>query len=430
MTEIQARDWPLWQRWQRGALVVGAGGALLCVLGALTDPQQFFFAYLIAFLFWTSITLGGLAIGMLHNLTGGAWGTLIHRLFEAGGRTLPLLAVLFVPVAIGMPFLYVWVNPQEATRHQAGLLEHQAIPPDALPDYQRHLLEHRQFPEHERHLLEHKAPFLNRPFFLIRTALYFLIWMALAFALDRQSSRQDSEASPDAARSLGMISGPGLAIYALTMTFAAVDWIMSLEPLWWSTIFGVLVATGQLLPALAFAILVASWLAPLRPLADVASPTAWNDLGSLLVAFVMLWSYMMFSQLLLVYSGNLVEEIPWYTIRSAGGWQWVGVLLALFYFLLPFLLLLSRDVKRNPRRLRVVAALILCMSFLHQVWMVGPVYSPGRFYLSWMALAALAGIGGFWFALFVWQLQNRPLVSIHDLSVQDALHQRGELHHV
>jgi len=403
---------------------------LLCVLGALLDPQQFFFAYLSAFLFWTGITLGGLAVCMLHNLTGGAWGALIRRPFEACGRTLPLLAVLFVPVAVGMPFLYVWVDPQEATQHQAQLLEQQATPKDALPEYQQHLLEHRQLLEHEKHLLEHKAPFLNRPFFLIRTGLYFLIWIGLAFALTRQSSLQDRDASADAARGLGLISGPGLVVYALTMTLAAVDWIMSLEPFWWSTIFGALVATGQLLPGLAFAILVAAWLAPQRPLADLTSPTAWGDLGSLLVAFVMLWSYMMFSQLLLVYSGNLVEEIPWYTIRSAGGWQWIGVLLALFYFLLPFLMLLLRDVKRNPNRLRVVALLILCMSFAHQIWMVGPVYSPGHFFVSWMAFAALAGIGGLWLALFFRQLQARPLVAFHDPSMQDALHHREELHHV
>ena len=161
----------------------------------------------------------------------------------------------------------------------------------------------------------------------------------------------------------------------------------------------------------------------------MTSPTAWNDLGSLLLAFVMLWTYMMFSQLLLVYSGNLVEEIPWYTIRSQGGWQWVGILLALFYFALPFFLLLSRGTKRSPQRLIRLTVLILVMSFVHQVWMIGPVYSPGRFYLSWMALAALAGIGGLWLALFVWLLRSRPLVRLHDPALQDALQHRAEVHH-
>jgi hypothetical protein len=429
MTTAELQDWPDWRRLQRAALGVGVVGALLCVLAAFLDPQQFFFAYLIGFLFWTGIALGGVAIWMLHNLTGGAWGALIRRMLEAGSRTLPLLAILFVPVAVGMPFLYLWVNPQEATQHQAGLLKQNAIPVDALPEFQRHLLEQRKLPEREERLLAHKKPFLNRPFFLIRTALYFLVWITLAAFLGRQSARLDQEGTSDVARTLRGISGPGLAIYALTVTLAAVDWIMSLEPMWWSTIFGALVATGQLLPALAFAILLAAWLSPVRPLADLTSPTAWNDLGNLLLAFVMLWSYMMFSQLLLIYSGNLAEEIPWYTIRSVGGWQWLGALLALFYFLLPFLMLLSRDFKRQPARLMIVASLILAMSFLHQVWMVGPVFSPGRFYLSWMAIVAVAGIGGLWLGVFLRQLQARPLVPLHDPSVQDALYHREELHH-
>jgi hypothetical protein len=430
MTGPESQAWPDWRRPQTIALGVGAAGTLLCLLGVFLDPQQFFFAYLIAFLYWTGIALGGLVIWMLHNLTGGAWGALIRRILEAGSRTLPLLALFFVPVALGMPYVYLWVNPQQATAHQAELFEQKLIPGDALPEFQHVLLEKRVLPEREKHLLKHKAPFLNLPFFLVRTAIYFVVWIVLAFFLNRLSSSQDRQASEDVDRKMRGISGPGLAIYALTMTLAAIDWIMSLEPLWWSTIFGALVATGQLLPALAFAVLIAAWLSRRGPLAELASPTAWNDLGSLLLAFVMLWSYMMFSQLLLIYSGALVEEIPWYTIRSAGGWQWLGLGLALFYFLLPFLVLLSRDFKREPRRLAVVAALILFMSFVHQVWMVGPVFSPGRFYLSWMTIAALAATGGFWLSFLGWQLRSRPLVPVHDSSVPDALHLREELRHV
>jgi hypothetical protein len=429
MTAVEQSDWPHWQRLQVGTLGVGALGAALCALGALIDPQQFFFAYLMAFLFWTGIALGCLPIWMLHNLTGGGWGVLIRRVLEAGTRTLPLLALAFVPLAFGMPFLYVWVNPQQATTHQAQLLEQQKDLREALPEFQQHLLEHRQLPEVEKNLLRHKRPYLNEPFFLIRTAFYFLVWIGLAYLLNRWSAAQDRELLPELPDRFRAVSGPGLVLYGLTMTFAAIDWIMSLEPFWWSTIFGAIVATGQLLPALAFAILCAAWLAPLRPLADVTSPTAWNDLGSLLLAFVMLWTYMMFSQLLLVWSGNLVEEISWYTIRSTGGWQWIGILLAVFYFALPFLVLLSRDVKRTPPRLLVVAAVIVGMSFVHQLWMIGPVFSPGHFYVSWMAFAALAGIGGLWLALFVWQLRSRALVPLHDPGVQDALIHREELHH-
>ena len=252
MTGAETQDGPPGQRLQMAARGVGGAGALVCVLGALVDPQQFFFAYLIAFLYWTGIALGGMAIWMLHNLTGGAWGVLIRRQFEAGSRTLPLLAMLFVPIAFGMPYLYLWLDPTQATTYQAHLWEqHKDELKDALPEYQQHLLESRQLPKHEQHLLVHKAPYLNVTFFLIRTAGYFLVWIVLAVVLNRWSLLQDREELADSAGRFSAVSGPGLVVYALTMTFAAVDWIMSLEPFWWSTIFAVIVATGQLLPALA-----------------------------------------------------------------------------------------------------------------------------------------------------------------------------------
>jgi hypothetical protein len=429
MTDAAPQEWPHWRRLQEGTSAVAAAGIALCVLAAFLDPQQFFFAYLMAFLYWTGISLGCMAIWMLYNLTGGAWGFLIRRVLEAASRTLPLVALLFLPVAVGLPYLYLWVNPQQATEYQAWLVEAGAVPADALSEPQRHLLEHRQLPEREKQLLAHKEPYLNVPFFLIRTAVYFLVWLVLAFLLNRWSALQDRDASADLAERFGAVSAPGLVLYGLTMTFAAIDWVMTLEPFWWSTIFGGIVATGQLLPALAFAILVTAGLSYYPPVADVSAPTIWNDLGSLLLAFVMLWTYMMFSQLLLIWSGNLVEEIPWYLIRWMGGWQWVGLLLVVFYFLLPFLVLLSRDIKRFPRRLMVVAGLILVMSFVHQIWMIAPVLSPGRLHVSWMAPAALVTTGALWLTVFVWQLRSRPLVPLHDPVVHAALAHRAEAHH-
>jgi hypothetical protein len=227
------------------------------------------------------------------------------------------------------------------------------------------------------------------------------------------------------------LSGPGLVIYALTMSFAAVDWIMSLDPNWSSTIFGILVATGQMLPALGLAIAMATWFAMRPPLVEIATPDVWNDLGSLLLAFVMLWAYMMFSQLLLIWSGNLPEEISYYLIRSEGGWQWVGVMLAVFYFALPFVLLLSRDVKRKPERLRIVALAVVGMSFVHQFWLIAPVFCPqlptsvsseGRqLQMHWMDLMALAGVGGFWFSYYLRQLRARPLLPVHEPALEEGV---------
>jgi hypothetical protein len=385
---------PDWKRLQWTSLYIGGAGLVLCAAGAFFDPQQFCRSYLIAFTAWTGIALGSLALWMLHNLTGGMWGLILRRFLEAATRTLPLLVLAFLPVALGLPEIYSWAGHGDS----ALIDEHNA-----------------------------KPHYLNVPFFVTRTGIYFACWLALSFFLNRWSAEQDRSADPRPAERMEALSGPGLVIYALTVTLAAVDWIMSLEPAWSSTIFGVLVATGQMLPALGLAIALATWFAA-RPSPhafpaphegesgrgeEITTPENWNDLGSLLFAFVMLWTYMMFSQLLLIWSGNLPEEITYYLIRSDGGWQWVGVMLAVFYFGLPFALLLSRDVKRDPRKLRIVALALVGMSFIHQFWMIAPVFSPHQLLLHWMDVAALAGLGGFWFAYYFRQLQARPLLPVY-----------------
>jgi hypothetical protein len=381
MNTPQQLDWPDGKRIQTIALSVGCAGMVLCAVGAIFDPQQFFRSYLAAFTSWAGIALGSLALWMIHNLTGGAWGFVLRRYLEAATRTLPFLALAFLPMSFALHDIYSWAGPGDP----AEMHEH-----NPRPEY------------------------LNVPFFLARTGIYFAAWLILAFLLNRWSAEQDRCADPLPALRIQALSGPGLVIYGLTMTFASVDWIMSLDPSWSSTIFGALVATGQMLPALGLAIALATWYATRPPLARAATPDVWNDLGNLLLAFVMLWAYMMFSQLLIIWSGNLPEEISFYLIRSEGGWQWLGVTLAVFYFALPFVLLLSRDIKREPRRLRIVALAVVGMSFIHQFWMIAPVFSPRQFHLHWMDVAALAGVGGFWFSYFLWQLHARPLVPVHE----------------
>jgi hypothetical protein len=376
-----------WQQPQRLALLVAAGGLLVCGVGGAVSVEQFFRAYLVAYLFWLGIALGSLAILMLQNLTGGRWGAVLRRLLEAAVQTLPLLALLFVPLAFGLDYLYPWAGH---------------IPADDL-------------------VLQEKTPYLNVPFFLVRAVLYFAAWLAVAWFLIRWSHAQEERYDPELTRRSRELSGPGLMLYGLGITFASIDWVMSLDPHWHSSIFGVVVAVGQLLPALAFAVLVLSLLARRPPLDGFVTPGLWNDLGNLLLAFVMLWAYVTFSQFLLIWSGNLPEEITWYRNRAAGGWQWVAWLLALGTFALPFLTLLLRGVKRHPRRLAYVAGVLVVMGFVHHLWLVAPTFgahgheTEGTHEVStlawvWLDVAALCGLGGIWVALFLRSLAARPLL--------------------
>jgi hypothetical protein len=266
--------------------------------------------------------------------------------------------------------------------------------------------------------------YLRVPFFLGRAAVYFIAWLVLAWLLNRWSRQQEQEPDPLVIRTrqrrLGMVSGGGLVLYGLTMTLAAVDWTMSLEPQWFSTIYGFLVLIGQALVAMAFAILVTFWLAQDEPYAAVASPELWHDLGNLLLAFVMLWAYIAFSQLLITWSGDLPEEIRWYLHRSHGGWNWVGVVLASVHFAVPFCLLLSRRVTRRAPTLAAVAAVLFGFHLVDVFWLVMPAFSPGRLRVHWLDIVAPVAVGGLWLAAFLRQLQRRSLLPWYEPSLQEA----------
>jgi hypothetical protein len=378
---------PFWDRLQRRALVIGAAGVVLCGVGVLLNPTQFFRSYLLAYLFWLGISLGSLAVLMVHHLVGGAWGAVIRRILESGTRTLPLLAFLFVPLLFGLPEVYIWARPE-------------AVMADEM--------------------LQRKSVYLNIPFFILRSALYFMLWLVVSSALNSWSRAQDQAGPDPSERRMRLLSGPGLVLYVLTVTFAAVDWMMSLEPHWFSTIYGILVIVGQLLATVAFATAVAALLVHTPPLSQVISPAHFHDLGNLLLAFVMLWAYMAFSQFLIIWSANLPEEVTWYLRRMRGGWQWVGWALILFYFALPFLLLLSRGIKQRAQLLAWVATAILVMHLVDLVWLVVPAFQPGGVFIHWMDAAALMGIGGLWLVVFVWQLRRRPLLPVYDPGLQEA----------
>ncbi len=380
---------------QRAGLFVGGAGLVLGVAGLLlgASPEQFFRAYLVGFMGCLGIALGSLAITMIHHMTGGGWGMVSRRPLEAAAATLPLLALYFIPIALfGMKPLYLWARPE-------------AIAGDAI--------------------VQMKAPYLNVPFFLGRAVFYFVVWNVLAFTLARWSREQDETAPRPigAERKFRLLSASGLLLYALTITFASIDWVMSLDPHWFSTIFGILFMGGQGLSALAFVIIVLASVRDLPPLAGVLKPLHFHDIGKLMFAFTMLWAYFSFSQFLIIWSGNLPEEIPWYMERMHGVWGFVAVALVLVQFAAPFLLLLSRDLKRNPRLLRNVALVVLAMRFVDLLWLIKPGVAGAT--LHWMDVALPAGLFGLWLFVFVGRLRTRPALPVHDPYFAEAMAVHG-----
>lgn len=367
---------------QTGALITGVVALLLCVGAAYFDRGQFFRSYLFAYVFWLGIPVGCLGMVMIHHLVGGTWGLVIQRPLESAIRTLPVMALLFLPILLGVQDLYPWAQP--------GAAAHDA-------------------------LLRHKSVYLNIPFFALRAILYFAVWYTVGGLLSRWSYAQDRTADPSLTQRLKTLSGPGLVLYGLTVTFSSIDWIMSLEPRWYSTIYGMIFMVSHGLVALAFAIGVVFILSrDRRPLSGVIEPWVFNDLGNLLLALVMLWAYTSFSQFLLVWVENLKNEIPWYLHRIAGGWGVIAAGLIVFQFALPFVLLLSRDLKRQAGALCAVASLIIATHFVEMLWFVAPPLEPAGFSLHWTDLLAPLGIGGLWLSAFLWKLKGRPYLPLHD----------------
>ncbi len=374
-------------RWRRGAFAVGGAAGLLLLLGLFADRRQLLQSYLVAYLFCLALGLGSLALLMLHNLTGGAWGFAVRRLLEGALRTLPLLALAFVPIALGREYLYEWSRPEAA------------LDP----------------------LLSHKAPYLNTPFFLARAALYFAVWIALARAVLRASERADRSGDPRFMLRLRRVSAAGLVLYFATMTGASFDWAMSLEPRWYSTIYGLQFVVGQALATLCLGALCAARLARHEPFARWLGPRQFHDLGNLIFAFVMLWAYVAFSQFLIIWSGNLPEETPWYAHRLGADWQALAWVLVALHFALPFGVLLVRRSKRSAQVLSAVALLLLALRLVDLYWLIAPSVQRGGLRLSWMDFAAPLCLGGLWLGTFARMLQGRPLLSLHDAGLQGSL---------
>lgn len=392
MIEAQAAPASLRRRVALPALAVGLVGVAILALGWIVDSQQFFQAYLVAYVFWLSIPVGSLGILMIQFMTGGIWGLAARRVLESSVATLLPMAVLFVPLLFGLSHLYVWAQAEVVAQDEKLL---------------------------------HKAVYLNQSFFIGRVVLYFAIWLALSYLLMRWSAAHDRTGDPQLMARMKKVSTGGVIALGLSASFAAMDWLMSLEPLWYSSVYGAIVSMGMILTAFAFTVLALTALREQPPLARLASPQLFNDLGSLLLAFLMLWTYMAFFQFLLIWVGNLSEEIPWYLRRIYGPWQPVAVAVALGGFALPFFVLLFRGLKRNPRTLAIVAGYLLVTRLIDLFWTIEPALRQSGAIVRWLDPVAVVGLGGLWLAVFARQLTLRPLVPPHDprrLSRQESEH--------
>ena len=374
------------------AWLVAAIGLAASAGGFFLDRGQFFRSYLVSWLFWLGIALGCYAVALLHQLSRGAWGLMIRRALGAATRTLPLMLLLFVPIVLGLEEIYVWARPEAA-----------ATDP----------------------VIQQKSWFLNQNGFILRSIIYFAIWIVPMWLLNRMSLRQDEATDDRTFRRMQAIAAPALGFYCLAATFASVDWLMSLDPHWYSSLWGINFIGGHAVSAFAFIIPVALYLAQRKPMDEQFRPRHFHDYGKLLLAFVMLWTYFQLSQLIIIWSGNLPEEVTFYLARVEGGWKWLSILLAVGHFALPFFLLLSRDLKRDARKLAWVALILLAMRWVDLYWQAAPAFGHGEgehgLHLHWLDLATLLGIGGLWLAVYFGQLKKRPLLPEFEPYLREAV---------
>ena len=385
--ELRASDFavpPDTPRWQSRALMVGIAGVIFCIIGAILNRQQFMRGYLIAYMFWNGLTIGCMAMLMLQYLSGGLWGLTLRRIFEAAAKCLPLMFVLFIPLLLMRTQLYAWMTHPSMTTESYW--------------------------------------YLTQGKWIFRWVFYFLIWGLLTYELCRRGDRQDAPVPPGTYPRFQGLSGIGLVLFALTTSFAAVDWVMSLDPHWGSTIYGLIFLAGQGLSALCFSIIILTKLTHYSPYREIIKPMQFHDIGKLTLAFVMLFAYFSFSQWLIIWSGNLPDEISWYLHRIRGGFGYIILGIVLLHFALPFSLLLSRERKRAGRRLIGVAILIMFMRLIDIYWYVIPNFHDGKLFSIWY-LAAPIGIGGLWVANFFYNFRKRPLLPLYEPQVPLLLHQ-------
>ncbi len=372
---------------QARALGVGAVGTAALAAGYFLAPEHFYHAYLTGWLLWFGVAAGLFMLGMLNHVSGGLWGVMMRRVTEAAGRTLPFFLIASIPLLLGLEELFPWATPEAANDP----------------------------------LIQHKASYLNPTAFTVRMVVFFAIWSGLAFLVSSLSRRQDSAPSEAIRLRLKKLSAAGLVLWMLTSTLASVDWVMSLDPHWFSSLFGISFVAGQGLSGLCFIVLFMLFLRRGKPFDQLVKPKLFHDYGKLMLAFIMLWAYFVVSQYLIIWSGNLPEEITWYIDRNANGWKLISVLLVVGHFALPFGLLLSQDLKSHAKRLRWVAIWVLAMRWLDFYWQVTPNFSHQKVAFHWLDLAAPAAIGGIWVWLLVAQFKGRPALPVEDPLLKQAV---------
>ncbi len=385
---------------QRQAWIAGAIGVAATAAGGffMSEPIDFFRAYLVGWLWVSGIALGLFAISMLAHVSGGDWGVVMRRVLEAGGRTLPFFVVAGVPLLFGLDKLYPWAhyNAAKAVAEKTGE------------------------PFHVDHLLEHKEAYLNVPGFVGRALIFFVIWSILAYIISSWSHRHDATGDPALKEKMKKLSAFGLVFYVASATLAVVDWVMSLDPHWFSSLFGFAFIAGHALSAFAFVVPIMLFLSRRKPLSEIVRPKLFHDYGKFMLAAVMVWAYFMISQYLIIWSGDLPEEIGWYIDRSSNGWQLLSMLLIFGHFVLPFALLLSADLKKQAPKLMIVALWLLAMRWLDFYWQAAPSMTDAAAF-HWLNLAVPIGLGGVWLALLLGQLKGRAIVPVRDPALEEVM---------
>jgi len=360
--------------------VIGGLGLLLCVAGFFANRAEFFQSYLFAFQYWGGFAFGGLAVLLLNNVVGGKWGVTIRRLLEAKVRTLPVVFVLFLPILLGLPYLYPWAN-------------------DTI---------------HLNKVVAHKAPYLNTPFFVIRLFIYFALWIVIGMRVQKMTDRQDETGDPTLVVRLRQFSAPSLLAFVLTATLAFIDWILSTDPEFYSTVFGALILIGDVLQTFALSIIVLILISREDRFGDRIGSKILHDLGNLMFAFTIFWAYLSASQLIIIWPADLPQEIGYYLLRTRGFWKVITWGIGLSMFAIPFLALLSQQRKRNPKRLIRIAMWVLFARALDVFWVVEPTFRNKGFALYWTDIAAFLGVGGIWIFVYLGQLRRRPLLPLND----------------
>jgi hypothetical protein len=385
---------PRIDRVQKLALICGVLGLILAFAVGFTNWQQFFRSYLVAYVYWMVFAMGCLAVLQLHHMTGGRWGLPIRRILEAGSRTIPAMTVLFVPVLFGMSRLYPWMQPESLGDDPSGSF---------------------------------RRAYLTPHFFIVRAVIYFAIWNLLAGLLNKWSAEQDRTGDLGLKVRMSSLAAPGTVLWAITWSWAMVDWVMTLEPKWYSSIYGMVFMVIACLAAFSFSVVMLRMLNDNGPLRDSYEPAHLNDIGNLMLTFTLLWTYMSFSQFLIIWSGNLKQEIPWYMTRAFGRWGLIAAALLLFHFFVPFFILLQRRVKRRLEKLSALGVWMLAITLVDVYWLIVPsIEKPGP-QIHLLDILALVGIGGVWVGTYMAQLKKLPLLPVHDPRFEGVLeHQHGD----